>query len=640
MPSNPLKQTFKTRLITKFLQQLQDGDGDSLFLGIGKTTGWNDESNPPQPLDTLEAETNFWREVIALKKISTRDIALVIPRHNWTAGTVYDAFRDDVDMSDLKFYTLVDSKRIYKCIDNNNGLPSNTKPFETFTNVFQTADGYQWKFMYQLSEIDDEFITDDYIPVFTVKDIVSTNDPRQNQLDVQNAAVDGSIQFIDILDAVTPFVYTIDGSIQVGSYIIDQGVPAELKYRISGPDVSSASGVYLQYSLKIIDLNSQNYGEIRKIAAYDGSTRILTLEENFSEPDDVIGYNFSIIPSIVISGDGSGARAEAKMNNNFIEYVDMTNSGLGYTFSTARSFGGSITPSGDVFDVVLSPPNGHGFDAIYELGSSSLMISTDFDKDESDQIKTNSDFRQFSLISNPSIMGNIIGSGGDFIHSYFVVSESPISNFGDLIQASSKLIFNGSGQTGEFYEFISTIGNPSSGILRVLNPTKRLSVGDTVVICNENYANGSVTGVSISRFLGSQEINEKLTYRQTTRLRVSTENNDFTETTFLEDTIVRGSVSNASGTISSWNLEFVDGVGFSNSVGYLDLVNVLVGFTAADQISVILPSGVQSFDLASVESINTPEIDYKSGNFLYLENIQVLERSQNQREEIKIVLTI
>jgi len=643
MACDTIRQSFKTTLISRFLEAIQEGNGDSLFLAIAKTTPWSNENSPDEPEDTIFDKTEFWRECIALKKVKTTDISIVIPRYNWASGSVYDSYRDDAVLvsedNPLKFYVLVDETRIYKCIDNNGGVVSTVKPQETITNIFQTSDGYKWKYIYSLSEYDSKFITPSYIPVFTVTQITSSTDPRQSQLDVQNASINGAIDFVDVVDSGSKFVYTIDG-VSSGSHIIDAGNITAGEYRLSGTEVSLVSGVYLNYSLKITDPDSSNYGEIKKISAYDGSTRTVTLEENYTTPTDVIGYDFSIIPSIVISGDGTDALGEAQMVSDFIDTVEMVSTGRNYTYATALAFGGSSTASNTQLDPVMSPQNGHGFNAIRELGADSLMISISLDREEDGLIEGNSDFRQFALISNPEIGGTGIGSSEDVIHSYSVFSTTPISEFSGLSAGDSLVVGSQSGHTGTFQEYVATIGNSKTGTLKILNPTKKFLPGDNIVLINSTYTVGTATDVEIDRFTTEELVSVKDVYRQTTQLNLTKISTDFTDTTFTEDLLVKGSVSEATGRVSSWNRQFITSAGLSATSGVLDIVMIDGGFTTGDTISQFSATNVETSNIASVSSLNTPEIDYHSGELLYLENIQVLERNENQREEIKIILSI
>jgi hypothetical protein len=136
--------------------------------------------------------------MIGGKKISGNDIRHVVPRFDWTANTVYAAYNDQADSKTLKsdtskFYVVTDDWNVYKCIANNYGANSTSKPtsISTTTDV-QASDGYVWKYMYTVSSEEQlRFVTTDYIPVKTL----NINDGSLQWM-VQNSAVQGGIHSI------------------------------------------------------------------------------------------------------------------------------------------------------------------------------------------------------------------------------------------------------------------------------------------------------------------------------------------------------------------------------------------------------------------------------------------------------------
>ena len=63
------------------------------------------------------------------------------------------------------FYVVTDDYNVYKCLDNNNGAYSKNKPTGTQLEPIKTADGYIWKFMYNIPiNLRNKFYTDEYIP--------------------------------------------------------------------------------------------------------------------------------------------------------------------------------------------------------------------------------------------------------------------------------------------------------------------------------------------------------------------------------------------------------------------------------------------------------------------------------------------
>jgi hypothetical protein len=111
----------------------------------------------------------------------------VVPRYDWVTGTVYDMYDDtDTNLIEDDFYVLTDDFNVYKCLYNNDGGASTTKPTGTSTTSFSTADGYVWKYMYTVGTADAlKFLTNDYMPVRT-------------DATVSSAAVDGAIEIIRV----------------------------------------------------------------------------------------------------------------------------------------------------------------------------------------------------------------------------------------------------------------------------------------------------------------------------------------------------------------------------------------------------------------------------------------------------------
>lgn len=64
------------------------------YYFLGKTLSWEDELNPPAPIDSFDYEFKIRNEIITLKEIKPTDVSFVIPRHNWNSGIIYDAYDD------------------------------------------------------------------------------------------------------------------------------------------------------------------------------------------------------------------------------------------------------------------------------------------------------------------------------------------------------------------------------------------------------------------------------------------------------------------------------------------------------------------------------------------------------------------
>jgi hypothetical protein len=65
------------------------------YYFLGKTLSWQDELNPPFPIDSYAYERAVRNEIITMKQIGPSDVSFVVPRKNWVDGVIYDMYDDE-----------------------------------------------------------------------------------------------------------------------------------------------------------------------------------------------------------------------------------------------------------------------------------------------------------------------------------------------------------------------------------------------------------------------------------------------------------------------------------------------------------------------------------------------------------------
>jgi hypothetical protein len=71
-------------------------------------------------------------------------------------------------IEESNFYVMTDEYNVYKCLDNNNGAESITKPIGTQVLPISLSDGYVWKYMFNVPiALRTKFLNDQYFPVVT-----------------------------------------------------------------------------------------------------------------------------------------------------------------------------------------------------------------------------------------------------------------------------------------------------------------------------------------------------------------------------------------------------------------------------------------------------------------------------------------
>ena len=174
----------------------------------GRTENQGTDTDPITPADAIAEEHYHYDDLLAVKKISDTNVSFVVPRRNWTTGTVYDVYRHDygnritgtttvqtsnsgaTTLFDASFYVKTSANRVYKCLDNAGNSQSTEEPTTEANAIQTTSDNYKWKYMYTLSVLQQSnFLSTDFT--------VSTNST------VSADAVDGAIQIVLIKTAGT-----------------------------------------------------------------------------------------------------------------------------------------------------------------------------------------------------------------------------------------------------------------------------------------------------------------------------------------------------------------------------------------------------------------------------------------------------
>ena len=213
---------FRIHMSEQFQESFSEASGNNYYLGIGRpqpygtltrpdgrTDNQGTDANPITPSDSVIEETNSYDDMLAAKRITSSDVSFVIPRRNWTSGTVYDEYRHDLGnritggttaqtstsgastLFDATFYVLTSANRVYKVLDNNGGAAVSDEPISTSNTVISTSDNYKYKYMYTLTAAQQSsFLSTDFMAVST-------------DSTVSGAAIDGEINIVKIKTAGT-----------------------------------------------------------------------------------------------------------------------------------------------------------------------------------------------------------------------------------------------------------------------------------------------------------------------------------------------------------------------------------------------------------------------------------------------------
>jgi len=233
-----ITEKFRLHNAEQFFESFSEAAASTYYLFIGKSspfttsTSGGDDNSPPTPRDDVTTEFYKWDSMLAAKLISSSDVAYVIPRRNWTNATSYDMYEHDIssvntttsgatNLYDGTFYFMTAEYRIYKVLDNNNGVAySGVEPTSTSATPFELG-GYTLQYMYTLTTSQvQKFVTSDFIPVVT-------------DSTVSTAAVDGSL---DVVRVTAGSGYT-DGTYY--SPVDGDGTSGVVQIRVAGGIISA-----------------------------------------------------------------------------------------------------------------------------------------------------------------------------------------------------------------------------------------------------------------------------------------------------------------------------------------------------------------------------------------------------------------
>jgi len=402
-----LTKAGRVELARSFHRDIQNAN-DYYHFALGKTTAWADEESPDTPLDSEKYLKDFRNNIMFTQTVSSADICHLVRRIDWTSGTVYDPYDDDYSaeapafsgattLADANFYAITDELKVYKCIDNNLNATSTVKPTSTSTNTFILADGYTWKFLFQVSASDEtKFLDTEHIPVRKL-----TGNPTHD--------VNGEIDSITVTNGgsgytVAPTVVingdgqsasataTISGG-EVTNIVIDQvgtGYSFAFITFAGGDGTGAAASVSLGDADDLPTLQSAVEG-----AAIPGTIdRIIVTESGQDYVDGDV--------TATITGDGTGAEATVTIaaGTGAITAVTITDVGTGYTYANITFTQAAGIGTGATARAILSPINGHGYNPIKELFGSIVGIVTSLADNANEDLILNNDFRQLGLVKN------------------------------------------------------------------------------------------------------------------------------------------------------------------------------------------------------------------------------------------------
>ena len=484
------------------------------FIGLPNPTDIEStwDTSPPSPKDNFDEEDNYWDTMIALKKINSSDARQVVTRRLWTSGTTYDMYRSDYSRT-------------------------NTAKVSGATNLY-AATYYIINSDYRVYACLNNGIDPD-----NPNGRPSLDEPTFTDLEPKKAGTSGD-------GYIWKYLYTIKPS-DIVKFESTDFIPVPTDWSTNS-DVASVRDNAVDGAIKIVTITDRGVG---------------------------LGTANSTYTKVPIYGDGTGAECTIVINNDQkVSDVTVSTAGQNYTYGNVDLEAGGV-PTGTTrptFDVIISPPGGHGKDIYRELGAFNVLLYSRIEND----------------IENPDfITGNQIARVG--------IIENPKATSGSLLSADKASAVGALRLTGAGYS--SATFDPDAYF------TQTVSAGTTAAARVVNY--DQTTGVlkywqdrTVAGFntVGTAQTNPTYGYNLTA----------FTA---------------SPGTNGSLTITPTSGSNLA----------IDTSFTG---VSTVINNRTYYLGQEFTSGLASPEVKPYSGNIVYVDNRPSITRSTNQKEDIKVIL--
>lgn len=234
------------------------------------------------------------------------------------------------------------------------------------------------------------------------------------------------------------------------SATVVQGTASATIFTVQKDTVSALSAKTGFYNGSAIYIRSgTGAGQLRRIVSYDiiGNDRVATVDQPFTTTLNTTSQ-YEIAPSVIITGDGTGAKAVCHINSatNGLRAVEMIDRGSGYTFADVTVVGTSgmvdlatsqiISPTPAVLRAIIPPRGGHGSSAYQDVFAHVLCVSETFFRTEH---PFTNEYNKIALLANPSFS-----------------NTSNITTFDDRLLANTSILFGTTFTIGETVTQTST----------------------------------------------------------------------------------------------------------------------------------------------------------------------------------------
>jgi hypothetical protein len=396
-----ITEKFRLHNAEQFYESFSEAVPHVYYMLIGKATPFTSATSggtdalPPTPADDVSSEFHIWDQTIAGKNISSSDVTYAIPRRDWANSTTYDMYEDNISSSNL---TASGQASLYQ----------STFFFRTSDNrVYKVMDnngGTAYSGSEPTSESTSPFAQGGYVLkyMYTItaaeqtKFLTTDFMPVSTDSTVSAAATDGKLESL---------IVTGGSGYTNGTYYV--------AVNGDGASAGGSSGAIVSFVVASNAIADFGLTSGTDTIVYAGGT----------------GYTY-----------GTVTLTDATV------FTDAT-------LETAASSGYIDNGSGGAITVEISPKNGHGYNAVTELGGHYILMNTLFIGAERDDLLTGNDFRNIAIVTAPTTYGTSTVASDSTIRQTYAAKLTSLSG---TFTADEKITQTSTAAIGKVVEWDST----------------------------------------------------------------------------------------------------------------------------------------------------------------------------------------
>ena len=348
-----ITEKFRLHNATQFYESFSESSKSVYYMLLGKATPFTSatsggtDASPPTPADDVTSEFYVWDQTIAGKNIASTDISYALPRLDWANSTTYDMYEDNVSSSNLSTSgasSLYDATFFFRTSDNR------------IYKVIDNNGGTAYSGAEPTSESSSSFAQGGYILKYMYT-ITASEQTKFLTTDFMPVSTDSTVSAAATDGAIESVIVTAGSGYTDGTYYV--------AVNGDGTSAGTSSGAIIGFTV-----SSNAIADFGLTSGTD---------------------------TIVYAGGAAYTYGTVTLTDATV-YSDVT-------LETAADSGDIDNGSGGAIQIVISPKNGHGSDAVAELAGHYVMLNTLFIGAERDDVLAGNDFRNTAIVVDPTTYG-------------------------------------------------------------------------------------------------------------------------------------------------------------------------------------------------------------------------------------------